>query len=695
MANADGSVIIRVDIDDDKAAKKLDKVAKKAEDIQSSLNKGKSITFNMDVSDAEKEIARLRTSISKLEEESEVKRRLMALHDASNDPLAANLEAEKNKLASMQSGDSFYTEAAIEAQKEKVAELQKEWDEADKQAKKYEKELREINVRLDVQKNKIGDIANATSEAAKLGKQLGNTGKNAGKIQEGLDKASQGMEAFTKRVKMLAKRALVFTIIARALAAIRDWLADVVAVNGEARDAIAQLKGALLTLAQPLVQIIIPAFTALVKVLATVVSFIANIVSALFGTTAKESANAAKSLNDQKNAYKGVGGAAKSASKQLASFDDINKLSGEGGGGSGIILPDFSTAANFAFLDKIADKLKKIGQDIVNLFKDVTGFIGNVFSGDWGAALDNIINFVHHAYILLADLLDFVGYIFGAIIDTIIEKCGLAGTPVGDMLTGIKDIVQGALGLISGILTLDLEKMKQSVIQMLTGVKTFVLGVFDWFKLGLTSLLDWLDESTNGRFHELIELAKTYVNDVVEGMKQIFGGLIEFLTGVFTLDWKKAWEGIKEIFRGIWNTIVGTLEAAINLIIKGINWLIDQLNKIHFEIPDWVPGIGGKSFGINISHVGELKIPRLAQGAVIPPNREFMAVLGDQKSGTNIETPLATMVQAFKQALAESGYGGSNEAVLVLDKDVLGKVVYRLNKAEGTRIGVNLSEMQG
>lgn len=70
-------------------------------------------------------------------------------------------------------------------------------------------------------------------------------------------------------------------------------------------------------------------------------------------------------------------------------------------------------------------------------------------------------------------------------------------------------------------------------------------------------------------------------------------------------------------------------------------------------------------------------------------------MLGDQKSGTNIETPLATMVQAFKQALVESGYGGSNEAVLVLDKDVLGKVVYRLNKAEGTRIGVNLSEVQG
>lgn len=676
MANADGSVIIKADIDDKQAQKELNALEKKIEALQKKLETSKEKKSALQTQVREASDALTETGVKVIE----LKNKLKSIDDI----VSGKIDATPEEWI-----DAKMQEADVTAE---LAKQQKIYEQQEKVCNKEAENLEKISNTI---KEQTEDLEKAKERAGELGKQLGNTGKNAGKIQEGLDKASQGMEAFTKRVKMLAKRALVFTIIARALSALRDWLADVVAVNGEARDAIAQLKGALLTLAQPLVQIIIPAFTALVKVLATVVSFIANIVSALFGTTAKESANAAKSLNDQKNAYKGVGGAAKSASKQLASFDEINKLSGESGGGSGIILPDFSTAANFAFLDKIADKLKKIGQDIVNLFKDVTGFIGNVFSGDWGAALDNIINFVNHARILLADLLDFVGYIFGAIIDTIIEKCGLAGTPVGDMLTGIKDIVQGALGLISGILTGDLEKMKQSVIQMLTGVKTFVFGIFDWFKLGLTSLLDWLDGKTNGRFHEIIELAKTYVSDVIDGVKQIFGGFIDFLTGVFTLDWKKAWEGIKEIFRGIWNTIVGVLEAAVNLIIKGINWLIDQLNKIHFEIPDWVPGIGGKSFGINISHVNELKIPRLAQGAVIPPNREFMAVLGDQKSGTNIETPLATMVQAFKQALAESGYGGSNEAVLVLDKDVLGKVVYRLNKAEGTRIGVNLSEVQG
>lgn len=622
MANADGSVIIKADIDDKQAQKELNALEKKIEALQEKLTNKKSARDTL-------------------------------FNQANN--LGAQLDQAKAKLAQMKGGGEFFTSDAIKQQEAAVASMEKEWNAMNDKLDKQNAAIREGEAELDRMKAKAGE----------LGKQLGNTGKNAGKIQEGLDKASQGMEAFTKRVKMLAKRALVFTIIARALAALRDWLADVVAVNGEARDAIAQLKGALLTLAQPLVQIIIPAFTALVKVLATVVSFIANIVSALFGTTAKESANAAKSLNDQKNAYKGVGGAAKSASKQLASFDEINKLSGEGGGGSGIILPDFSTAANFAFLDKIADKLKKIGQDIVNPFKDVTGVIGNVFSGDWGAALDNIINFVSHARILLADLLDFVGYIFGAIIDTIIEKCGLAGTPVGDMLTGIKDIVQGALGLISGILTGDLEKMKQSVIQMLTGVKTFVFGIWDWFKLGLTSLLDWLDGKTNGRFHEIIELAKTYVSDVIDGVKQIFGGFIDFLTGVFTLDWEKAWEGIKEIFRGIWNTIVGVLEAAVNLIIKGINWLISKLNSLQIKIPDW---LGGGSFGFNIRPIAELQIPRLAKGAIIPPNREFMAVLGDQKQGTNIEAPADLIRQIVREEI--NNFGGGEDITIKFTGDL-------------------------
>ena len=137
--------------------------------------------------------------------------------------------------------------------------------------------------------------------------------------------------------------------------------------------------------------------------------------------------------------------------------------------------------------------------------------------------------------------------------------------------------------------------------------------------------------------------------------ENILGGIIEFITGVFTGDWEKAWEGVKKIFKGIWNSIIMVIESAINLIIKGINWMISKLNTIHFSIPDWVPIIGGTSFGINIPLVSEVSLPRLATGAVIPPNREFMAVLGDQKHGTNIEAPLDTIQHAAAQAFAEMG----------------------------------------
>ena len=161
--------------------------------------------------------------------------------------------------------------------------------------------------------------------------------------------------------------------------------------------------------------------------------------------------------------------------------------------------------------------------------------------------------------------------------------------------------------------------------------------------------------------------------------ENILGGIIQFIKGVFAGDWESAWEGIKKVFKGIWNSIVIIVESAINFIIKGLNWLISKINTIQFTVPSWVPGVGGKSIGVHLSPLSEVRIPRLATGAVIPPNREFMAVLGDQKSGTNIETPLATMVDAFKQAMSEYG-GGTTTVVLQLDgKEIARSTVKNIN----------------
>lgn len=673
MANADGSVVIRVDADDKKAIKKLDDVAKKANDVRKGLD-GKSILINTDVSQAEREIDRLRTSIGKLEEDIRVKERLVL--ETQNAKAMARV---RNKMA-IDSGD------AATAQK-----MAKEWDRLDAKAKRYAEQINEAQVRLDVEKETAGNLAQAVLKAAE---ETGEASRNAEKMNAAVKKAAKSAEAFGKRIKSVVQGALVFTVITQGLSKLRDWLSNVVSANSAASASIAKLKGALLTMVQPLVQIIIPAFTALVKVLTAVVSVIANVVSSLFGSTAKESAGAAKSLNEQKNALQGVGSAAKSAGKQLASFDEINKLSGESGGSSSAdIAPDFS------FMDSISDRLKNIAKDVAligagfalwKISEKLPGMLGDIgtkvagiaiaiggllllFDGlkdawengvDWG----NLTEILAGAAAAAFGLYTAFGKV-GAGIALVISGAAMIVTAFKDIISNGANL-KNTLLLIAGIVATGLGFffLTGSVIPLvIAGIAAVVVAV-----LGLT-----------GNLEEFCQNLK----------ENILGGLIDFITGVFTGDWTKAWEGIKKVFKGIWNGIVMILESAVNLIIKGVNWLIGKLNSLleNSLLAKGLDLIGVEFHGI--PQIPPVKIPRLATGAVIPSNREFLAVLGDQKSGTNIEAPLDTMVQAFKQALAEGGYSGGNQAVLVLDKEVLGKVVYRLNKAEGTRIGVNLAEI--
>ena len=279
-------------------------------------------------------------------------------------------------------------------------------------------------------------------------------------------------------------------------------------------------------------------------------------------------------------------------------------------------------------------------------------------------------------------------------------------TTFGDgeaLIEGFKTILGGFKDFFVGIFTGDIGLAIDGIGRMFEGLGTVFTTVVDAIKNMFLSFLNWLNEKTNGKFSGIINTAKnfitnffTYVKEtassLIEGVKEIFQGLITFFTGVFTGDWDMAWQGIKDIFGGIWNGIVGALESAVNFIIKGINWLIDQLNKIHFDIPDWVPGIGGKSFGISISHVQELQLPRLAQGAVIPPNREFLAVLGDQKQGTNIEAPLETIQEALLRALdaRQDSRPAGGDIILQVDGKTFARIAGPYFREEDRRRGVKL-----
>ena len=165
------------------------------------------------------------------------------------------------------------------------------------------------------------------------------------------------------------------------------------------------------------------------------------------------------------------------------------------------------------------------------------------------------------------------------------------------------------------------------------------------------------------------------ISDLVTGLLEVLTGLIDFIVGVFTGDWEKAWEGVASVFKGIWDGIWGVAKGIINLIIDSLNAFFAGINKIK---------IGGKQWGFNIP-----QIPKLAQGAVIPPNREFMAVLGDNKKENEIVSPVSTMKQAFAEVLAQAniggGFNGRIEVPVIVDGREIARAVREAESNMGTQ----------
>lgn len=158
-------------------------------------------------------------------------------------------------------------------------------------------------------------------------------------------------------------------------------------------------------------------------------------------------------------------------------------------------------------------------------------------------------------------------------------------------------------------------------------------------------------------------------------------------------DTETIWGGIWDAMKSVINTILGGVESMVNGVITAINKMIDALNNLSFDVPDWVPGIGGESFGLDIPTVSKVHLPRLASGTVVPPRAgEFAAILGDNKQETEVVSPLSTMKQALMEALAESGVGGSQQIVIRFEGNLaqLGRVLKPVIDAENNRGSVRL-----
>jgi phage-related protein len=324
--------------------------------------------------------------------------------------------------------------------------------------------------------------------------------------------------------------------------------------------------------------------------------------------------------------------------------------------------------------------------------KPITDSISGLFNSIWETTISPVVSLIAHAWEDLtsgllnlwneygAPLLDNIGQfidniisLFQGLYDNVLEPII---TPFLNMLREVWD------EHISGMIN----KVGEFIMKLVNGAleiyNKFIYPIVSWLQQTLKPVFEWIGKVIANTVGFIVG----YISDIIGTIMDVLNGIIDFVVGVFTGDWEKAWNGIKDVFKGIFNGIISVFENVINFFIDGINLLIDGANSVVGAVGD----LFGQTWAI--PNIPSLHIPRLAQGAVIPPNREFLAVLGDQKHGTNIEAPLDTIVEAFNIALAQNGgaRGGNTEVILEVDGREFGRAVVEQGNRENRRIGTRL-----
>lgn len=193
-------------------------------------------------------------------------------------------------------------------------------------------------------------------------------------------------------------------------------------------------------------------------------------------------------------------------------------------------------------------------------------------------------------------------------------------------------------------------------------------GVWENIRSAFSSFDNWLQNIFNIDFSDSFgfigDIMNAYlqnVSNIFGDVKQIFGGLIDFIAGVFSGDWSRAWNGIVDAFGGIFSLIADIAKGPINMVIglingmldgleSGINWIVRKINGLSFDVPDWVPVIGGDHFGFDLPEVGFGSIPYLAQGGYVKPNTPQLAMIGDNKHQGEVVAPEDKLLEMAQKA---------------------------------------------
>lgn len=437
-------------------------------------------------------------------------------------------------------------------------------------------------------------------------------------------KVSEQMGKFAKRIATIAKKVFIFTLIAKALRAMRSVLLNTINADKQMSASLAQIRGNLLTAFAPIYSFVLPAIRTLLSWLAKLTAVISSVFGAIFGQTASQAQANAKALYQQANATSAAGDAAEKVKRQLSGLDEMNRWesndsSGGGSGGGGSAAPDFSGVSQVKLPDNVQAGLTKIGEALRSIIESLKRI--------WDSP---VVQFVVKTVLYVA-----------------MQRIAWILSSVGLVLEGIADILDG---------------------NVWEGIKKVGLGLLD--------LMNPIGGLQDG-FKSLWEKVASGALSAWEGIKNAFKSVPEWFQGKFRDAWQKVkdvfstggriWSGIKEGIESTFRTVVNAIIRGMNTIIavpfNKINSMLNTIRNAHFL------GISPfqNMWGVNPLPVPQ--IPMLARGAVIPANRQFLAVLGDQRNGNNLEAPESLLRQIVRE---EAGGAGSRyEFIARLDRRTL------------------------
>ena len=254
--------------------------------------------------------------------------------------------------------------------------------------------------------------------------------------------------------------------------------------------------------------------------------------------------------------------------------------------------------------------------------------------------------------------------------------------------TIVKPILQNLISVLQQLWSSHLKPLWDDILLLVASVANCLLDL--WNNL-LAPVAKWIIATFGPAFAEVfnaiadvVGVAAGAIADAIDLAVVVLRGLTDFLSAVFRGNWDAAWQAIGNTVNTVWdkmtnaiktavNGIIGFINRMISAVVTGINAVINSLNGLSFDLPDI---FGGGHVGFHISTLTAPQIPYLAQGAVIPANREFLAVLGDQNHGTNVEAPLDTIKQAVAEVMEDlqAGQMAGFEAVVAVLREILSAV---------------------